>query len=137
MTDEPRTEPTPPRRGGWRDFWQLHVPLVLVLTLCAIVTVIEARRATEGVWRAWWYMFEWPLFGLFAFWIWYRYRNEGSVTKGMVQRWRDRVAEATAEAERAAEPPPIPADDPGLQAWDGYLDELHRREPPGGPQTGS
>ncbi len=86
-------------RGGWRDFWQLHVPLVLVLSLCTFITIIEVRRASEGVWRAWAYMFEWPLIGLFTIWIWHRYRTEGSVTKGLVARWRDRVSRMSAEYE--------------------------------------
>jgi hypothetical protein len=125
--------PPPPPRSRYRDLWQLHIPLVIVLAVCAALTVIEARRATEGVWRAWWYMIEWPLFGLFAIWVWYRYRHEGSVTKGMVQRWRNRVEALNAEADRAAEPPPIPIDDPDLQAWTDYRDDLRRRQPPGGP----
>ena len=95
------TEPADTRRarGGWRDFWQLHVPLVLVLSLCTFITIIEVRRASEGVWRAWAYMFEWPLIGLFTIWIWHRYRTEGSVTKGLVARWRDRVSRMSAEYE--------------------------------------
>jgi len=122
-----------PRQDRWRDIWQLHIPLVVVLLVCAALTVIEARRATEGVWRAWWYMFEWPVFGLFAIWVWHRYRTEGNVARSMVQRWRDRVEEYEAEA-----PPPEPAaspipDDPELLAWQEYADDLKRREPPGGP----
>ena len=129
-----------------RDFWQLHVPLVLVLTLCTVITVIEVRRATEGVWRAWAYMFEWPMIGLFAIWIWYRYRKEGSVTRGLADRWRERVAQLGAEADaaeaagaeaeaatEAATRAPEPVDDPELRKWQEYVDDLHRREPPGQP----
>jgi type VI secretion system secreted protein VgrG len=72
---------------------------VLVLSLCTFITIIEVRRASEGVWRAWAYMFEWPLIGLFTIWIWHRYRTEGSVTKGLVARWRDRVSRMSAEYE--------------------------------------
>jgi hypothetical protein len=99
--------PQEPRRtrGGWRDFWQLHVPLVLVLTLCTVITIIEVRRASEGVWRAWAYMVEWPLIGLFTIWIWHRYRTEGSVTKGLAARWRDRVARLSAESDEVTQKP--------------------------------
>ena len=153
------SEPVRRVRGGWRDFWQLHVPLVLVLSLCTVITIIEARRAAEGVWRAWAYMFEWPLIGLFTIWIWHRYRTEGSVTKGLVERWRERVSRLGAEAdgesvagvvdvplervERSTQshvPPAQPADagqaidaDPQLQAWNAYVEDLRRREPPGAP----
>jgi hypothetical protein len=146
-----------------RNFWQLHVPLVVVLALCTVITVIEVRRASEGVWRAWAYMFEWPLIGLFTLWIWHRYRTEGSVTKGLVARWRERIALLGAEADdetsidgpstppvvstsvpmpRSATPPdtsepdaslPAEASDPELQAWRDHVADLQRREPPGEP----
>ncbi len=133
-----------------RDFWQLHVPLVLVLTLCTVITVIEVRRATEGVWRAWAYMFEWPMIGLFAIWIWHRYRKEGSVTRGLADRWRERVAQLGAEADAAEQAAPgqvephasspiepvtpvTPMNDPELRQWQEYVEDLQRREPPGQP----
>ena len=131
MADSPRSSDQ--RR---RDFWQLHVPLVAVLTLCAVITVIEVRRATEGVWRAWFYMFEWPMIGLFAIWIWYRYRREGSLTRGLTDRWRDRVRQYEAEADAADAAAPHTArvpDDPELSAWQDYVDDLQRRQPPGEP----
>jgi len=96
------------------------------------------------VWRAWAYMVEWPLIGLFTIWIWHRYRTEGSLTKGLIERWRERVArlgaEADDEAEGAAdanaptvEVPQPATDDPGLHAWKSYVEDLRRREPPGSP----
>lgn len=33
-------ETTPPTRSKAKDFWQLHVPLVVVLALCAFATQI-------------------------------------------------------------------------------------------------
>lgn len=140
--DDEGAEAQEPRRarGGWRDFWQLHVPLVLVLALCTFITIIEVRRAYEGVWRAWAYMFEWPLIGLFTIWIWHRYRTEGSLTKGFVERWRERIGRLNAEADAtpgAAPPvsdvPPVEIHDPQLEAWTAYVDDLKRREPPGSP----
>jgi hypothetical protein len=90
-------------------------------------------------------MFEWPLIGLFAIWIWHRYRTRGSVTKGLADRWRAHVAQYGAELDaeqdqpRADEPEPVdpPPADPGLDAWRDYVDDLHRRDPPGGPPPGS
>ena len=128
-SEQPRT------RGGARDFWQLHVPLVLVLVLCTAFTVIEVRRATEGVWRAWVYMVEWPLIAVVAVWIWHRYRTEGNVTAGLVERWKARVAEYAAAAgpEPNETPEPTPAPDPELEAWESYVADVERRQPPGGP----
>ena len=133
----------PPPRSRWRDVWQLHVPLVLVLGLCTVATVIEARRAEEGVWRAWAYMVEWPLIGAFAVWIWYRYRHEGRVTTHFADKWKARVEQITAEADAeaamraandtAAGKLPVPESDAELQAWQAYVEDLERRQPPGGP----
>jgi hypothetical protein len=129
----------PHARNRVRDFWQLDVPLVVVLLLCIGITVIEARRAGDGVWRAWIYMFEWPLIAAFAVWIWHRFRTEGNPVKGTAQRWRDRVAEYEAEAAAEAEGHDGPVEteqdaDPQIAAWQEYQRDLHRREPPGGPQ---
>jgi hypothetical protein len=141
--DETEDSPAPPQRARerWRDVWQLHVPLVVVLTLCAVITVIEARRASEGVWRAWAYMFEWPMIGLFTIWIWWRYRKEGrqsrtvrGVSRSLTDGWRSRVAAITAAAD-VADPPPAVADRQ-LDDWRNYVDDLHRREPPGQPPAG-
>jgi hypothetical protein len=126
-------------RNRMRDFWQLDVPLVVVLLLCTGITVVEARRAGDGVWRAWIYMFEWPLIAAFTIWIWHRFRTEGNPVRGTAQRWRDRVAayEAEAAAQDAPdeEPSAVEQDpDPAISAWQEYQRDLHRREPPGGPQ---
>jgi hypothetical protein len=64
--------------------------------------------------------------------VWHRYRTEGTVTGGIVQRWRDRVEELEAEADRASTPPAPPATDAELTAWEAYRDDLQRRDPPGG-----
>ena len=129
------------RRQRRRDVWQLHVPLVLVLLLCTVLTIVEARRAGDGVWRAWAYMFEWPLIGLFALWIWNRYRTHGSVTRGLADRWRAHVAQYGVNLDEEdpgtdpASPPALAPLDPDLQAWQGYVEDLHRRDPPGQPPT--
>ena len=137
-TQPPKTSgpDEPSARNRCRDFWQLDVPLVLVLLLCAAITVVEMRRAGEGVWRAWFYMFEWPAIGAFAIWIWYRFRTEGNPAKTATRRWRERVAQAQADFDAAegAQPPAEP-DDPQLRAWREYVDDLQRRDPPGGPDV--
>jgi hypothetical protein len=117
------------RSRRWRDFWQLHVPLVLVLTLCTVITVIEVRRAGDGVWRAWIYMFEWPLIALFAVWIWHRYRTKGSIFRSLQARWNERVERLNAEADAQAEAPAIAEDDPELRAWREYTETLERTDP--------
>lgn len=98
------------RRRRLRDLWQLDLPLVLALALCTTFTVIEGMRAADGVWRAWIYMFEWPLIGAFCVWIWVRFKREPG--GGFARRWRER-------AQRFAEEPQGEID-PDLQAWQAY-----------------
>ena len=114
-------EPRRPGRSRWRDVWTLHLPLVIVLALCIGATVIEFRRANEGVWRAWIYLFEWPLIGAFAVWMWVRFRREAG--GGFARRWRERVERAAAPGVPAAEEAPA---DPDLQAWREYQRGLGR-----------
>jgi len=125
MDDDPRDQPPPPAparpRSRARDLWQLDIPLVFGLSLCTILTIVEARRAGEGFWRAWVYTFEWPIIGAFIIWIWWRYKHEGQLTKGMVRRWRQRVDRYEREARDADA-----SDDPGLAAWRQQVAELER-----------
>ena len=140
-------------RSRRRDFWQLDLPLVLVLILCVTLTVVEAHRATDGIWRAWVYLVEWPLIGAGAIWIWYHYRHGAGATgarserrhlfAGMADGWRARVDEITREydAEHAAGAAPAPGTTPQpradaeLDAWQAYVADVERRQPPGGPPT--
>ena len=116
-----------------KDLLTLHVPLVVVTAFCAFATMIELQRALEGVGRAWVYTFQWPIIGLFAVVVWNRYRKHGNVTRWFTDRYRRRIeaygieADATGESVR-----PIEADE---QAWLDYVDDLRRRDPPGGPPS--
>lgn len=119
------------KRSKVKDFWQLHIPLVLVLALCTFATIIEARRASEGVDRALVYTFQWPLIGVFAIVVWNRYRKHGNLTKWFTDRYRDRIRQFQREdAEIRSE-----VTDPHEIAWREHLQELRRSDPPGGPQN--
>lgn len=119
------------KRSKVKDFWQLHIPLVLVLALCTFATIIEARRASEGVDRALVYSFQWPLIGVFAIVVWNRYRKHGNLTKWFTDRYRDRIRQFQREdAEVRTE-----VTDPDEIAWREHLQELRRSDPPGGPQN--
>lgn len=112
-----------------KDFWTLHVPLVLVLILCTCFTIIEARRAAEGVGRAWVYTFQWPIIGLFAIVIWNRYRKHGNVTKWFTDHYAKKIeaARARAEAQEAARVAEEEAQ-PEAKAWREYQAQLRRQE---------
>lgn len=116
-------------RSRFKDFWQLHVPLVVVLALCTFATIIEVRRAGEGVDRAFVYSFQWPLIGVFAVVVWNHYRKHGNLTKWFTDRYRDRIQRFQREdAVTGSE-----TLDPDALAWQAHLEELRRIDPPGGP----
>lgn len=118
----------------WKDFWTLHVPLVLVLALCTYATINQYQRAMQGVDRSFVYMVEWPLIGIFAIVVWNRYRKHGSFSNWFGRYYRERAArfEAEAEAKDRAEVAELELD-PDTKAWQAYVSELHREDPPGGP----
>jgi len=136
-------ETTPPTRSKAKDFWQLHVPLVIVLAFCTFATLVEYRRAQEGVDRAWVYTIQWPIIGAFAFVVWNRYRRHGSITKSISGYFRDRAARFEAEANAAeaadtsaASDAPPASMDPDEAAWREHVRELRRNDPAGGPPDG-
>ncbi len=126
------------RRRFWKDVLTLHLPLVIVLGICTYATINQYQRAMQGVDRSWVYMVEWPLIGLFAIFVWNRYRKHGSFSNWLGRYYRDRAArfEAEADAKERAEVAEL-EQDPETQAWQAYVQELHREDPPGGPPGGA
>lgn len=118
----------------WKDILTLHVPLVLVLALCTYATINQYQRAMQGVDRSFVYMIEWPLIGIFAIFVWNRYRKHGSFSNWLGKYYRERASrfEAEAEAKERAEVAAL-EEDPDAKAWQAYVEELHREDPPGGP----
>ena len=60
---EPTEGPTKKQR-----FW-LRFTLLVVIPFCLWAGWFEFGRAQEGNWRAWVYTFEWPFFGVLAFYL--------------------------------------------------------------------
>lgn len=113
-----------------KDFLTLHVPLALVLALSITATVIEYRRAGEGVSRAWAYTFQWPIIGIFGVIVWNRYRRHGNLSRWFATRYRERIAafqdedrqreaRETAAAQRDRE-----ESDPDAIAWREHVSRL-------------
>lgn len=114
MNENP--QPLARKRTKAQQFWQLHVPLLVWLGLCAYATFVVYNRALEGSERAWNYTFQWPMFGVFAIFLWWRLLNEKSVTKSVTDFYRRRTEQIKAEAE-----------DPELRAWNEYVRDLERK----------
>jgi len=97
---------------------KVHVTLVLVLALCISAFVFEVRRALGGNELSWAYVFEWPLFAVFALYMWWTTLRQTRGKKAaappapkvvapehveMLKNWQEHLrsmASAEAEAQR-------------------------------------
>jgi hypothetical protein len=50
---------------------KLHLTLAAGLTICLVAFVIEVGRALGGNSLSWAYVFEWPIFAVFAIYMWW------------------------------------------------------------------
>ena len=118
-TPPPQPGPTTTRLTG-SEAAKLHVTLAVGLALCAAACWFELRRALEGNELSWAYVFEWPLFAVFALYMWWqtlhlnRRRQRAATTPKvvapehveMLRNWQlhlQELAESEAEAKSRAE----------------------------------
>ncbi len=88
--------------------------VIFVFLLCIAIGYFEFTRARAGNTRSWLYTFEWPFFGGFGIYIWWRLRNGD---------W-ERIQKYLNEDDE---------NDPQLIAWREYQEKVERESPPGGP----
>jgi len=105
------------------DAAKVHVTLAVGLAVCGIAFWFEIRRALGGNGLSWAYVFEWPLFAVFAVYMWWTVLHGGSAVRrrrpvkpepavdpryaGMLDAWQAHQRElqaAQAEVERAPGP---------------------------------
>ena len=102
---------------------RLHLTLAAGLTLCIAAFWFEVRRALGGNELSWAYVFEWPLFAVFAVYMWWttlhqnrRKHRAAAAPKvvapehvEMLKNWQDHQrAMAAAEADAEGRPRPRP-----------------------------
>lgn len=98
-------------RGGWsHSTLRYHLAFLPAVCVCLLAGWFELTRARGGREIAWVYAVEWPLFAVVLIFMWRRVVTDG-------------------ETRRPSPPRPpgdgdIPHDDPGLRAWQAYLDAL-------------
>jgi hypothetical protein len=105
----------PVRLTGKDAFW-LHFTLAAGLIVCTGAFAFELWRALGGHTFSWIYVFEWPLFGGFAVYMWWN-----------LLQGKDRVR-------RSANRPPTSATDPPdqeLEAWNRYVRRVEAEEQTG------
>lgn len=111
------TESAAPATGS---FLRLHLILAAGLTLCVGAFCVEIIRALDGNTLSWLYVFEWPFFGGFGIYMWWKLLHEA-----------DRAATPSdAGTNRPGDPPAPSAKEPdeALTAWKRYLLEMREAE---------
>lgn len=94
-----------------REIWRIHVGLIVAEAICIPAFVIELARALGGNTLSWAYVFEWPILGAYAVYMWRRLLLDA---RGVPRPTRP---------SRGA-----PVDEERLAEWNRYLDSVHRRD---------
>ncbi|HEX4217623.1 MAG TPA: hypothetical protein VHZ02_04595 [Acidimicrobiales bacterium] len=102
----------PVRLKGKDAFW-LHSTLVAGLVACCGAFAFELWRALGGHGFSWMYVFEWPLFGAFAVYMWWN-----------LLQGNDRVRRPSNPPATGAAAPP----DQELEAWNRYVRSVEADE---------
>jgi hypothetical protein len=111
-------------KGQAENTFRIHLGLFLAEVICIPAFLFEISRALGGNELSWVYVFEWPLLGGYAVYIWKRMlREEREERAEAAAAARGEISPAKAAAARAE------AEDPELRAWNEYLARVH------GPQT--
>jgi hypothetical protein len=84
----------------------------VVVPAFALLCWWQVRRATSGNELSWAYVFEWPLFALYAVYMWWRLVHEP-------------VSERSVAAGDETAPAAAAAEDAELAAYNRYLADLH------------
>jgi hypothetical protein len=100
---------------------KLHVTLGLGLALCIVAFYVELGRALGGNSLSWAYVFEWPMLGVFAVYMWWNVLHQNRRRRRppepvqvapehvqMLRAWQEhlrQMAAAEAESQRAKPEP--------------------------------
>ncbi len=120
--------------GRWRRALRAGLPLVVGVPGCLGAGWFELRRALAGREVAWVYAVEWPLYavvGVYMWWrLWYRPREPARAAGSSLG---SSPGDSPGGGPGGGPGHEVPADDPGLRAWQDYVARLQAADPPGGP----
>jgi len=88
----------------------VHLGLALAELICVSAFFFEVKRALGGNELSWAYVFEWPIFAIYAIYMWRKLLNEPGATS------HDAVVDHDATP------------DPELVAWNSYLEQAHAHD---------
>ena len=92
-----------------KNMFRIHLGLFLAELICIPAFIFELTRAVGGNTLSWAYVFEWPLLGLYAVYMWHK----------LLQDER---------GETPHRPVVFDHDDPDLDAWNAYLASVHQSD---------
>ena len=95
-----------------RSRMRIHVGLILAEAICIPAFVIEISRAIGGNALSWAYVFEWPIFGGYAIYMWRQL---------LLQDHEDPSPTSVSSDE--------PSSDAKLEEWNEYLQRVHHDDP--------
>jgi DNA-binding transcriptional regulator of glucitol operon len=105
----------------------LHATLLVVVAACALLGRWQLSRALGGNGLSWVYTFEWPFFGLYACYMWWKllHEDDGDRQRRLIAKTSAR-AKAVVETElESLDFDPYDEEDPQLAAYNRYLASLH------------
>ncbi|MFI5036421.1 MAG: hypothetical protein ACHQFZ_09490 [Acidimicrobiales bacterium] len=94
---------------------RIHLGLILAEAICVSAFVIELLRALSGNTLSWAYVFEWPILGGYAIYVW-------------------RKLLRTEDGDTTTTPAPTPSETDALDRYNRFLADVHRGDP--APPTG-
>ncbi len=123
--DEPtgRTDAAGRRRLHGAPAVRLHLTLAVGLALCISAFIFEVGRALGGNSLSWAYVFEWPIFAVFAVYMWWNLLHD--TDEGRTRHRSAIPADGTATTDAAVA---ASDDDPDLAAWKAYLRTMEADE---------
>jgi len=129
-TPEPVSAVGRPARLTGGEAVRAHLTLAVGLALCAVAFWYELGRALGGNGLSWAYVFEWPLFAVFAVYMWWSVLHGGRAARAG-RAGRAPKAEPTVDPRYAGM----------LEAWEAHQRELQAARAasesrPGDPGTG-
>lgn len=87
--------------------WRIHFGLILAELICIPAFIFETSRALGGNTLSWAYVFEWPILGAYAVYVWRKLLRE--------ERGELKTKPTTDNAEQ----------DHQLDEWNDYLAKVH------------
>jgi hypothetical protein len=100
-----------------KNVLRIHLGLVLAEGICIPAFIVEIFRALSGNELSWAYVFEWPLFGGYAIYMWRKMLRQ---ERGLdVPRQSSKVI----------------GDDARLDEWNAYLASVHRHDQGATPES--